>query len=158
MALEIERKFLVKNDDWKSLADAGTPIGQGYLRADEHCTVRVRLASDRGFLTIKGASEGIAREEYEYEIPAAEAARMLESLCRGFPILKTRYRLHLGPHLWEIDVFEGENAGLVVAEIELDSEDEAFLRPDWLGAEVSGDARYYNACLSRTPYRRWNQP
>ncbi len=155
MPQEIERKFLVTNGRWKYSTDASIPMGQGYLRADEDCTVRVRLAGKQGFLTIKGATKGISREEFEYEIPAAEARRMLSTLCTGHPIEKTRYIVPFGGHRWEIDVFEGENVGLVVAEIELQSEDEIFKRPDWLGAEVSSDPRYFNACLSKSPYGQW---
>jgi adenylate cyclase len=155
MATEIERKFLVVDDAWREQADAGTEMVQGYLAAQEHCTVRVRLAGSAAKLTIKGASAGISRSEYEYDIPEADARAMLEDLCVGAPILKRRYRVPYAGHVWEVDVFEGANAGLVLAEVELDRADEALEQPSWAGEEVSDDHRYYNACLSRYPYASW---
>lgn len=153
MALEIERKFLVASDTWRD-GPPGVRICQGYLTRDPARTVRVRLAGERGFLTIKGASEGISRQEFEYPIPAAEARALLE-LCLPPLLDKIRHeRWHEG-RLWEIDEFLGDNAGLVVAEIELDDAAAAFARPAWLGREVSDDPRYFNARLAVAPWRGW---
>lgn len=155
MATEIERKFLPKDDSWRAGADAGEEYRQGYLYSDPDLAVRVRLAGDEAWLTIKGGAEGIVRREFEYPIPRADAAEMLAHLCRKPLIEKRRHLLRHGRHTWEIDVFAGDNAGLVVAEIELGAEDESFERPDWLGEEVSADPRYLNSSLSRHPYRHW---
>jgi len=152
MAQEIERKFLLAGDDWPRLN--GQAIAQGYLSRDKHRTVRVRLKGEAAFLTIKGLSTGATRAEFEYPIPVADAQALL-ALCEGPVLKKTRYHLPQGTHTWEIDVFEGDNAGLVVAEIELGHEDEAFERPTWLGAEVTHDPRYFNANLIAHPYSRW---
>jgi adenylate cyclase len=130
---------------------------QGYLAATGRLTLRARLQGDQGVLTVKGASRGISRSEFEYAIPAADAKAMLAELAEGALIEKTRYLVRVGAHLWEIDVFAGDNAGLVLAEIELSAEDEAFERPAWLGAEVSDDPRYYNANLTRHPYKDWGR-
>jgi adenylate cyclase len=154
MAEEIERKFLVSNDSWRPGA-GGTRFRQGYLSTDPERTVRVRLEGERGVLTIKGLSRGICRAEFEYPIPAAEAAVLLDTLCLQPLIEKTRYRVEHGGHIWEIDEFAGDNAGLVLAEVELSSEDEAVELPLWVGAEVSSDPRYFNANLIRHPFRRW---
>jgi adenylate cyclase len=156
VATEIERKFVVVDDGWKRDADAGTPMRQGYLCADEARSVRVRLTDREAKLTIKGAGEGIARSEYEYEIPERDAREMLDALCVGTPIAKTRYTLERDGRVWEIDVFEDDNAGLVLAEIELDDEDETVDVPDWAGREVSEDERYYNAYLTRYPFSEWS--
>ncbi|MQM40182.1 Inorganic triphosphatase [wastewater metagenome] len=156
MAEEIERKFLVTGDTWRNAADAGQPMRQGYLGGDAHASVRVRLAGVRAWLNIKGATLGVQRREYEYEIPAAEAREMLDHLCHRPLIEKTRYHVPVGGHTWEVDVFEGDNAGLVVAEVELASAEEAFTRPDWAGHEVSHLPRYYNVSLVRHPYRDWS--
>lgn len=152
--VEIERKFLVKNDAWQKL---GTPVYycQGYLNDAKERTVRVRIAGDKAFLTIKGANVGAVRSEFEYEIPVAEARHMLENLALRPLIEKTRTVIQDHDHVWEVDAFMGENAGLVVAEIELADEFEAFERPEWLGEEVTGDARYYNSSLVRHPYCQW---
>lgn len=160
MALEIERKFLVLNDAWRAAADAGTPYRQGYLSRVTgpdavRSSVRVRTDGERAFLNIKSATLGIRRQEYEYAIPLADAETMLADLCVGAVVEKTRYHVVAGAHVWEIDVFAGANTGLIVAEIELGHEDEAFERPEWLGAEVSDDPRYYNVCLAERPYSRW---
>lgn len=155
MATEIERKFLLASDDWRADADAGERMRQGYLAAEVERSVRVRVVADRATMTIKGAAEGLVRPEFEYAIPAAEASEMLDRLALQPLIEKTRYRVERGKHVWEIDVFEGDNAGLVVAEIELDDPDEAFERPSWLGPEVTEDPRYLNAALARRPYTRW---
>jgi adenylate cyclase len=154
MPLEIERKFLVSGHAWRT-AD-GVSYRQGYLNRDKQRTVRVRIAGDRAFLTIKGVSSGATRMEFEYEIPVAEAAQLL-TLCDGPLIEKTRHRLTVGAHVWEVDEFHGDNAGLVVAEIELGSEDEAFERPDWVTVEVTEDARYYNSNLAVRPFRTWSE-
>ncbi|MGB8223177.1 MAG: CYTH domain-containing protein [Polyangiales bacterium] len=154
MGEEIERKFLVAGESWREQA-AGTPYRQGFLSTDPERTVRVRAAGTRGSVTIKGRSVGPRRSEFEYEIPLGDALEMLDSLCKEPLIEKVRYTLAAGPHTWEIDVFEGDNAGLVVAEIELEHEDEAFDRPTWLGNEVTGDPRYFNSNLVTKPYRSW---
>ncbi len=154
MPLEIERKFLVSGHAWRS-ADA-VLYRQGYLNRDKQRTVRVRMAGDRAFLTIKGVSSGATRVEFEYEIPVSEAAQLL-TLCDGPLIEKTRHRVTVGPHVWEVDEFHGDNDGLVVAEIELGSEDEAFARPEWVSVEVTEDARYYNSNLAVRPFRTWSE-
>lgn len=155
MATEIERKFLVVGDGWRKGVHESIAMRHGYLAPlGGAASVRVRIEGVQGKLNVKAAKVGMSRAEYEYDIPAAEAQEMLDTLCTGL-ILKTRHYLHLGAHLWEIDVFEGENAPLVVAEIELGSETEAFERPDWLGEEVTQDHRYYNHTLSVTPYAQW---
>ncbi|MGB3766484.1 MAG: CYTH domain-containing protein [Phormidesmis sp.] len=158
MAKEIERKFLVKNDSWRAEAK-GLPYSQGYIpTAQLGQTVRVRLAGDKGYLTLKGPTEGITRSEFEYVIPVADAKEMLETMCDRPLIEKIRYRLVANHLLWEIDEFSGENAGLIIAEVELETEDQAIQKPHWLGQEVSGDPRYYNANLSRHPYATWSAP
>ncbi|MGN1209296.1 MAG: CYTH domain-containing protein [Duodenibacillus sp.] len=154
MALEIERKFLVRNDEWRTL---GSPVvfRQGFLNTEPERTVRVRIAGERAFLTVKGITKGTTRLEYEYPIPVEDAAHMLEHLCERPLIEKTRTVIEYCGHRWEVDAFEGENAGLVVAEIELTSSDEAFEKPAWIGKEVTDDPRYYNSMLSRSPYSTW---
>lgn len=154
MPQEIERKFLVLDERWREGA-TGERLIQGYLSAAVRCSVRVRVAGDQAWLTIKGKIEGISRPEYEYPIPVADAEAMLGSLCELPTIDKVRYRIPLGCHVWEVDEFSGANAGLVVAEIELDAEDEAFVRPPWLGVEVTQDRRYLNSHLARTPWSTW---
>lgn len=155
MASEIERKFLLKSDAWRALAVSQIRMRQNYLAVRP--TVRVRLAGDRGFFTVKGGLTACSRLEYEYPIPAADAAEMLNRLCEGHEIRKTRHLVPFGGKTWEIDVFEGENAGLVLAEIELASEDEAFELPPWIGEEVTGQRQYYNSALSRTPWTMRNE-
>lgn len=154
MAQEIERKFLVTGASWRQDA-AGQRYRQGYLPTDQATTVRVRTVGDRGYLTIKGPTSGVSRQEFEYDIPLADAETMLADLCPPPLIEKWRYRVTVGDHLWEIDEFLGDNAGLVMAEVELESETEDVELPDWVGDEVSHDARYYNASLAKTPYRTW---
>ena len=154
MSQEIERKFLVDVARW-SPRDAGTRFVQGYLCADPARTVRVRREGARAKLTIKGASSGITRTELEYDIPVADAELMLATMCEPPLVEKTRHREEHGGTLWEIDVFHGENAGLVLAEVELPSEDAPFTRPAWATSEVSHDPRYYNAQLARHPFGRW---
>jgi adenylate cyclase len=153
-AKEIERNFLVKGDAWRALAK-GTTYRQGYLNSAKERTVRVRTAEDKGFLTIKGLTVGATRAEYEYEIPFDEGKAMLDALAEKPLIEKKRYKFPAGDLMWEIDEFLGDNAGLVVAEVELKSEDQAFERPVWLGDEVTGDPRYYNANLIKKPFTRW---
>jgi adenylate cyclase len=153
MGIEIERKFLIR--DLSVLATAsGTRISQGYLSLDPDRTVRVRLAEDAAWLTIKGRGKGLSRAEFEYEIPIDEARQLLE-LCLGSVVDKTRHKISHAGHLWEVDVFHGDNAGLVVAEVELVSEEEAVELPPWIGAEVSDDPRYFNAQLAQQPYQDW---
>lgn len=154
MGIEIERKFLVTGDGWRQPAAAQTRFSQGYLSRDPARTVRVRIAGEQAFLTIKGATQGATRAEFEYEIPLTDARQLL-ALCDGPLVEKIR---HLCPHegmTWEVDEFLGANAGLVVAEIELAAEGQVFARPDWLGAEVTGDGRYVNANLAVNPFTRW---
>lgn len=155
MATEIERKFLVVDDGWRAAADAGTRYRQGYLAASAECSVRVRAAAGGAWLNIKGATVGAARAEFEYPVPLADAEGMLAALCGGRVLEKTRYRVDHGAHVWEVDCFDGANAGLVVAEVELAAEDEAFERPPWVGREVTHEARYYNARLVTHPWREW---
>jgi len=155
MPIEIERKFLVLNDAWRQSAHAAQRLRQGYLNNETLCSVRIRTSTDRAWLNIKGATVGAQRQEFEYEIPIADAHRMLDTLGHQPLIEKVRYLVAVGRHTWEIDVFEGDNSGLIVAEIELDHPDEAFERPAWLGIEVTHDERYYNTSLSRHPYKDW---
>lgn len=153
MPKEIERKFLVVSDEYKS--SSRKYYKQGYLSVEPDKTVRVRVVGDKGFLTVKGRNNGISRAEYEYEIPAADANDMLDNLMKTGVIEKWRYVCVIDGKKWEVDEFLGDNAGLVVAEIELQSEDEPFTKPAWAGDEVSGDARYYNSSLSQNPYKNW---
>ena len=154
--IEIERKFLVLNDSFKAEAFAQNPIAQGYLSSVPERTVRVRIKGDKGYLTIKGISNdsGMSRFEWEKEIPVVEAKELL-LLCEKGVIDKTRFEIKRGNHIFEVDEFYGENEGLIVAEIELDSEMETFEKPNWLGEEVTNINRYYNACLSNNPYKNW---
>ena len=159
MGIEIERKFLVR--DLSVVANlAGTAMRQGYLSVDPARTVRVRVAGLRAFVTIKGAGSesGASRAEYEYEIPAPDAEELLDRLALRPLIEKTRYRVAAGDLVWEIDVFRGDNDGLVVAEVELPSEATEVALPEWIGTEVTGDQRYYNASLVSRPYRDWDEP
>jgi adenylate cyclase len=154
MGREIEHKFLVDTSLWRP-EGPGVAFRQGYLSADKERVVRVRTAGPKAYLTIKGPGH-ISRAEFEYEIPVADANFMLDRLCLPGVIDKTRYRQKVGAHTWEIDVFHGQNDGLVVAEVELEREDEAFARPAWASREVSGDPRYFNAALSQTPFKTWS--
>ncbi|MBK1830747.1 CYTH domain-containing protein [Verrucomicrobiaceae bacterium R5-34] len=151
MATEIERKFLLHGEFPR---ENGVEMVQGYLCKDIDRTVRIRLEGERAVLTIKGRTSGISRPEYEYEIPADEAQELL-GMAVGPLVEKTRYYHRRGGHVWEIDVFKGDNAGLAVAEIELGSEDEPFEKPAWVGNEVSGDSRYANSALSVRPFTQW---
>jgi adenylate cyclase len=155
MPVEIERKFLVTDDSWKAAVESQAVMKQGYLATTENVSIRVRVAKGRAHLNIKSATLGISRSEYEYEIPLQDGEVMLQSLASGSVIDKVRHYLRVGQHLWELDVFHGDNAGLVVAEVELNSEDEEFEMPDWVGDEVSGDPKYYNASLVRHPFCKW---
>ncbi|MDP7100613.1 MAG: CYTH domain-containing protein [Rhodospirillales bacterium] len=154
MAQEIERKFLITGEAWRELAK-GTAYRQGYLSTVKERTVRVRTIDDKGFLTIKGITVGATRAEYEYEIPAGDANEMLDDLCEQPIIEKKRYKVPLDGFIWEIDEFGGVNEGLIVAEIELESEDQEFNKPDWIGDEVSGDPRYFNSNLIANPFTTW---
>jgi adenylate cyclase len=156
MATEIERKFLLKDDSWQTHADQGTPYSQGYLVGSKHASVRVRLEGEHAFINIKSATIDITRQEFEYEIPVNDANELLETLCEKPLISKTRYHVNYDKHTWEIDVFAGDNEGLVVAEIELKDKDEAFTKPGWLGEEVSDDIRYYNVNLVKHPFKDWS--
>ena len=153
---EIERKFLVTSEDFKTLAFTQNRIVQGYLNSNPERTVRVRIKGTKGFLTIKGKGNetGTTRLEWEKEITVPEAELLLP-LCEKGVIDKTRYEVNVGKHVYEVDVFSGENDGLIMAEIELSSEDEIFEKPEWLGKEVTGDIRYYNAYLSNNPFKNW---
>ena len=153
MGIEIERMFLVVGEDWKR---GQTPqlLSQGYLNRDKQRTVRVRIAGDEAWLTIKGQSQGATRAEFEYAIPLEDAQQLLE-LSDGPRVEKYRWRVPLGGLVWEVDEFLGDNAGLVVAEIELSSEAQAFDKPAWVGAEVTDDPRYFNSSLASRPYRSW---
>lgn len=156
MKQEIERKFLVTGESWRAAAGEGMPCRQGYISTGGSAvTVRVRLMGGQGFLTIKGPASGISRCEMEYEIPATDAGYMLDHLCSGGLIEKKRYILSVNGSLWEIDEFAGHNSGLVMAEIELESETQPFEKPEWLGEEVSLDRRYANASLARNPFSEW---
>ncbi|MDX9929096.1 MAG: CYTH domain-containing protein [Bacteroidales bacterium] len=155
MAQEIERKFLVKGD-FKCESTRATRITQGYLSLVPERTVRVRIKGDKGFLTIKGISNvsGVTRYEWEQEIPVSEADELLK-ICEPGLIDKTRYEVKKGKHVFEVDEFHGENEGLILAEVELSSEEEPFDRPGWIGEEVTGDSRYFNSALISNPYRSW---
>lgn len=156
MAVEIERKFLVNGEDWRSLGRA-TVLRQGYILADHGRTVRVRVAGDRGYLTLKGPSSGLSRAEYEYDIPLTDAEEMLRLLCLAPIIEKNRYTIPIEDVVWEVDEFLGENAGLILAEVELISETQAIALPEWIGEEVSGDPRYFNSFLTKHPYSQWGK-
>jgi adenylate cyclase len=154
VAVEIERKFLVDQGLWKPESE-GVRFRQGYLSVQPERVVRVRVAGDQARLTLKGASERLSRLEFEYPIPMGDATILLERMCLRPLIEKTRYRQPFGKHVWEIDVFHGDNAGLIVAEIEISDEAEDFERPPWIGKEVSSDPRYLNANLAVRPFRSW---
>jgi len=163
MGIEIERKFLVTGDGWRQEAHETVAMAQGYLNDQaamdsgaQKASMRVRLAGDEAFLNIKSRELGHTRQEFDYPIPPQDARALLE-LCVGGMIDKRRHYVNHGGHLWEVDEFLGENAGLVVAEIELDSADEAFQRPAWLGCEVTDGARYYNLALASRPYSQWSE-
>lgn len=154
MGKEIEKKFLTTNEDWRGLAK-GLHYCQGYLSTQKSKTVRVRTIGEKGFLTVKGRTIGETRLEFEYEIPVEDARELLRELCHKPLIEKTRYKILFDGFTWEVDEFAGENQGLIFAEIELKYEGEKFSKPQWIGKEVTGDSRYYNANLVNTPYRGW---
>ncbi len=156
MAKEIERKFLLQNNDWKTEADEGLVLKQGYLNTDPNRTVRVRLAGKKGILTIKSKNIGITRNEFEYEIPYPDTLELLK-LCKPPLIEKTRYKVNHHDLIWEIDIFSGENEGLAIAEVELTDEHQSISPPPWLGKEVSSDQRYYNSNLVLHPFRNWER-
>ena len=153
MGIEIERKFLVDNG-FSPVVD-GVIYRQGYLSTDPQRVVRVRIAGEKGYLTIKGCVQGISCPEYEYSIPMEDATQILETLCDGIEVCKIRYAIPFKGFIWEVDVFEGKNSGLVMAEVELESESDSPELPAWIGQEVTGDRRYYNAYLSQHPYTEW---
>jgi adenylate cyclase len=154
MSIEIERKFLVRDERWRSLGQ-GVLLRQGYLSSHPDRIVRVRIEGDAAVMTIKGRTVGASRGEWEYPIPLDDARVFLDALCEKPIIEKTRYRIAHRGMVWEVDEFHGDNAGLVVAEIELTSEDQPFDKPDWIGEEVTHDPRYFNANLLRHPYCKW---
>lgn len=155
MGTEIERKFLVKQGAWRDAS--AKRYRQGYLSTIKERTVRVRTISDKAYLTIKGITVGASRTEFEYEIPIVDAEEMLDNLCEKPLIEKNRYMVEVGALTWEVDEFFGENEGLIIAEIELQSEDQPFAKPDWVTEEVTTDPRYYNANLINNPYTRWKK-
>lgn len=154
MGKEIERKFLLTGDEWRKLAQ-GTMYRQGYLNSAKERTVRVRTVGEKAFLTIKGITVGATRVEYEYEIPFADCNALLDNLAEKPLIEKKRYKVRADPFVWEVDEFFGDNAGLIVAEIELQSEDQHFEKPSWIGEEVTGDHRYFNSNLIKHPFTKW---
>jgi CYTH domain-containing protein len=154
MGSEIERKFLVKGDSWRAGAH-GKPYRQGYLSTVKERTVRIRTVGEQGYITIKGITVGASRPEYEYEIPVKDANEMLDKLCERPIIEKTRYRIPQDDIAWEVDEFEGDNRGLIVAEVELKDENQKVRHPDWIGEEVTNDPRYFNANLVKKPYTTW---
>lgn len=157
MPKEIERKFLVDPAVWAEYGPYQMKwvIRQGYLNPDKNRVVRVRSSNDKGYLTIKGPNEGISRDEFEYEIPIDDATYMLDNLCAGPLIEKTRYKKFQHTHMWDIDIFHGENDGLILAEVELKTTDEKVFLPEFLGTEVSSDPRYFNSNLIANPYKNW---
>lgn len=155
MAIEIERKFLLKDESWRPAADAGTKMRQGYLSNSDKSSIRVRISDDTAHLNIKSAEPGCVRREYEYPIPVADAEELLADLCQDALIEKVRYRVNFSDFIWEIDVFSGANQGLIVAEIELDELEQEFPQPPWIGREVSDEIRYYNSHLISYPFCQW---
>ncbi|MEL7036148.1 MAG: CYTH domain-containing protein [Cyanobacteria bacterium J06592_8] len=156
MGTEIERKFLVKDDRWRSLAE-GKLYCQGYISSQKGRTVRVRIIGDQGYLTIKGPAVNQVRPEFEYEIPVKDAEEMLQTLCDRPLIEKKRHKIPLGDLIWEVDEFFGENQGLILAEVELTDVNQTIEIPDWIGEDVSDDSRYYNANLVKNPYCEWEE-
>lgn len=155
MPIEIERKFLLRNNDWRNEVVRSSRIRQGYLGQIDKASVRIRVEGESANINVKSATLGMRRMEYEYAIPLDEAEEMLEQLCNTPQVDKTRFIVEHEKHLWEIDEFYGDNEGLLVAEVELDSEDEAFDKPQWLGEEVTADPRYYNVNLIKHPFKAW---
>jgi adenylate cyclase len=155
MATEIERKFLLVSDEWRQQVSRAESFRQGYLSSSKRASVRVRIADNVATLNIKGMTLGVQRPEYEYEIPLPDAVELLDALCERPLIEKTRHFIEFGGKLWEIDEFHGDNAGLIVAEVELDSPDEVITMPAWAGQDVSHLERYYNVRLTQYPYSQW---
>jgi adenylate cyclase len=155
VAVEIERKFLVKNELWREHVISSSKIRQSYLSCRANAAVRVRIADHKAYLTIKGATVGISRSEFEYEIPLADAELMLDLRHGGSVIEKTRYRVRCGDHIWDLDIFYGDNSGLQMAEVELGSESEEFQIPEWAAEEVTADNRYSNSSLATHPFSSW---
>jgi adenylate cyclase len=155
MAIEIERKFLLVSDSWRSAVSKSIHYRQGYLNSDVNSSVRIRVSDDTAKINIKSATIGAQRSEYEYNIPAVDAHELLSTLCHQPLVEKIRHLVDIGKHRWEIDEFKGDNEGLIVAEIELSSVNEFFDRPKWLGLDVTEDVRYYNNQLAKHPYSKW---
>jgi len=153
--MEIEKKFLLKNNSWRHQVSTSTVFKQGYFGGSGKASLRVRIEGDKANLNIKGATIGVVRQEYEYPIPFSEAEELLMSLCEQPLIEKVRHIVHSATHKWEIDEFKGDNSGLIVAEVELQSEDEIIELPDWVGKEVSAEEKYYNVALQTNPYKNW---
>ena len=157
MAIEIEHKFLLANNTWRQQVHSSVIFRQGYLSSQSTSSIRVRISDDAAWLNIKSATIGTQRHEYEYEIPLQDANEILDTLCSKPVIEKTRHYIHNEGNTWEIDEFYGENEGLIVAEIELSEKNESFVKPEWLGEEVTQDIRYYNNNLAVNPYSTWRQ-
>lgn len=157
VATEIERKYLVRDDSWRAHARDQVRYQQGYMASSAQCSVRVRIGRGEAHLNIKGATVGVSRLEFEYPLPLEDARVMLRELCAASVVEKTRYRVPHDGREWEVDVFEGDNAGLVVAEIELEDASQSVSLPPWAGEEVTEDVRYYNSSLASTPYNRWSR-
>jgi adenylate cyclase len=155
MAIEIEHKFLLGNDNWRHEVDKSVHFKQGYLSSVATSSIRVRISDNQAWLNIKSATIGTQRSEYEYEIPQSDANEILDKLCHKPLIEKIRHYINVGNHLWEIDEFKGDNEGLIVAEIELSDINQKFIKPQWLGKEVTHDLRYYNNNLALFPYSNW---
>lgn len=156
MAIEIERKFLVRDNSWRELGE-GIYCRQGYLSTDIERTVRIRTIGEKGFLTIKGKTKKATRHEFEYEIPIKDAEVMLDVLCKRPLIEKTRYIIHANGRVWEIDEFWGDNEGLIIAEVELQNINETIELPEWIGEDVTENPAYYNANLVKNPYKKWDR-
>jgi CYTH domain-containing protein len=156
MPKEIERKFLVTGEEWRD-KNQGVFYRQGYLSTEKDCLVRIRTGGGKGYLTLKGETQGAVRDEFEYEIPFDDAQELLQNFCMHPLIEKRRYMINFGGLTWEIDEFESENEGLILAEVELTFEDEKIDFPDWIGKEVTGDPKYYNVNLVRNPFSKWNK-
>jgi adenylate cyclase len=155
MAIEVEQKFLLANDCWRAQVYRSEKFVQGYLSSEATASIRVRICGEQAWLNIKSATIGAQRHEYEYAIPVGDADEILHNLCRRPLIEKIRHFVNVGGHIWEIDEFSGENQGLIVAEIELSAAGDVFVKPDWLGEEVTSDLRYYNNNLVLHPYNKW---
>lgn len=155
MSVEIERKFLVRSEAWRDEVISRRQMSQGYLGGEGKASVRIRIAGEQAWLSVKSVSAGMSRLEFEYPVPVEDARQMLE-LCDAPPVVKTRYWVRHGDDTWEVDVFQGQNQGLVTAELELRCEGQTFDRPQWLGREVTDDARYYNMNLAQNPFTLWS--